>query len=125
MPLFAVGALLAGLAVGLGAFGAHALADVLTAARLNTYETATRYLFMHATAIMLCGMAVKVWPEKVRDWNKAAWCFMTGIALFSGSLYVLIATDIRILGAITPLGGIFFLAGWLLLARAGWSLKST
>jgi len=119
MPIFTLGAFLAALSVGLGAFGAHALADVLTEARLNTFETSTRYLFMHALALLLCGMAMQVWPDRVRAWQRAAWCFLAGIGLFSGSLYALVATDIRILGAITPLGGVCFIAGWILLARAG------
>lgn len=108
--------------MGLGAFGAHALADVLTEARLGTYDTATRYLFMHAIALMLCGMAVRVWPESLRFVTQAGVCFLGGIAVFCGSLYLLIATDVRLLGAITPIGGVAFIAGWLLLARAGWNV---
>lgn len=119
MPFFAIGALFAGLSVGLGAFGAHALADVLSEARLGTYDTATRYLFMHAVALMLCGMAVRMWPEVQRPVTRAGFCFLGGIAVFCGSLYLLIATDVRMLGAITPIGGVAFIAGWLLLARAG------
>lgn len=105
---------LAMLAVALGAFGAHALEDRITPERLGTYETAVQYQFYHAIALFLTGLTARGRKEQ----TSLVWAgrlFVTGVVLFSGSLYVLVATGIGWLGAITPLGGICFILGWILL----------
>jgi len=116
--LFAVlGALAAGLAVALGAFGAHALRARLTPETLATFETGVRYHMYHALALFAVAIVVGKWPSST--WAAAAgWLFVVGILIFSGSLYLLAVTGIRWLGAITPIGGVAFLAGWACLALA-------
>jgi len=120
--IVALGALLAGAAVALGAFGAHGLRSRVTPEALAVYETAVRYHFYHALAIALVGVvatqAAQTPDLPARSFGVVTLCFAVGIALFSGSLYVLTFTGMRWLGAITPLGGLLFLAGWALLARA-------
>jgi uncharacterized membrane protein YgdD (TMEM256/DUF423 family) len=111
--LFAVGAVLAGIGVAFGAFGAHALEARLTAERLQTFETAVRYQMLHALAILAAAL---LGGERA---SLAGLLFVAGIALFSGSLYLLVLTGVRWLGAITPLGGVAFIAGWGVLAVAG------
>lgn len=106
-------------AVALGAFGAHGLSAYLTRYELaNTFETAVRYHMIHALAIFVAAWAVDKWAGTLPVW--AGYLFVAGIFLFSGSLYLLVATRVRWLGAITPLGGIAFLTGWLLLFIAAW-----
>ena len=112
--LFAVGALLAGIGVVFGAFGAHALEARLTAERLATFETAVRYQMLHALAILAAAL---LGGERAA---LAGLLFLVGIALFSGSLYLLVLSGVRWLGAITPLGGVAFIAGWGVLALAGY-----
>lgn len=108
------GAVLAGLAVAIGAFGAHALRPLLEEhARTATFELAVRYQFYHAFAILFSGVLMFNFPS--RHVGRAAVCFAAGIVIFSGSLYTLSLTGIRALGAITPIGGLLFIAGWLLL----------
>ena len=108
------GAVAAGLAVALGAFGAHALADRVTPTRLETFKTGVLYHMMHALALLAVSWASAQWP----GWpvQTAGYLFVAGIVLFSGSLYVLVLTDTGWLGAITPLGGVAFIVGWGLLA---------
>jgi len=109
------GALLAGIAVICGAFGAHFLKERLTAESLQTFETAVRYQFYHAFALLITGMLYKEFPGASLKWS--GYFFITGIILFSGSLYVLCGVQsMRWIGAITPLGGLCFIAGWVLLA---------
>ena len=105
-------ALLAGLAVALGAFGAHAMTGHYDARALQIFETAVRYQMYHALAVGLCA----VLGLHGRRTGKAAVCFVLGIVLFCGSLYGIVFLDARWLGAVTPIGGLAFLAGWLLLA---------
>ncbi len=95
------------LAVGLGAFGAHALKARLAPDMLAVWETAVKYQVYHALGLLLLAA--------LRGPSKAAWCFAAGTVLFSGSLYLLAFTGVRKLGAVTPLGGALFLAGWLIL----------
>lgn len=115
--ILAIGALSAFMAVALGAFGAHGLKTILTEAQLGTYQTAVEYQFYHALALLLVAAISFQFPAATAlKW--AGILFMTGIILFSGSLYLLVFTDIKILGAITPLGGLAFLAGWLFLTFA-------
>jgi len=103
------------LSVAAGAFGAHALKARLPADLLAVFETGARYQMFHALALF--GVAMLALAG--RPANAAGWCFLGGIVLFSGSLYALALSGIRPLGAITPLGGLAFLAGWfLLLLRA-------
>ena len=110
------GSLNAFLAVALGAFGAHGLKHLVTEAALQTWNTATQYHFYHALALILIGMLIKDYPKA----NISGRLMLAGIFLFSGSLYMLALTQIKILGAITPLGGVCFLLGWLWLAKTLW-----
>jgi uncharacterized membrane protein YgdD (TMEM256/DUF423 family) len=112
---FVAGCLMAMIAVMAGAFGAHALEGRVTPERLQTFETAARYQMYHALALIMCAWAVTQWPG-VPGMHWAGFTFLAGILLFSGSLYLLVLTDTPWLGAITPLGGAAFIAGWLLLA---------
>ena len=108
------GVTIAGLAVAIGAFGAHALRPLLEAhGRVETFELAVRYQFYHSFAIIFSGMLMYHFPS--RHINRAVICFLFGTIVFSGSLYVLSATGARWLGAVTPIGGVLFIAGWLLL----------
>lgn len=111
---FALGAGLAFIAVAAGAFGAHALAARLTPDRLATWETAARYHMYHALALFVVAWASSRWPGGTV--NVAGWLFVVGILIFSGSVYALALGSPRWFGAITPLGGVCFLAGWALLA---------
>lgn len=114
-PLIALGAVNAALSVAAGAFGAHGLRDRLEKPALEIFETAARYHMYHALAMVLVGVIA------TRRTATAGWLFQAGIAIFSGSLYALALTDVKVLGAITPLGGVAFLAGWSWLAYAVWS----
>jgi uncharacterized membrane protein YgdD (TMEM256/DUF423 family) len=112
---FAVaGALSAFIAVAAGAFGAHALRSRLAPDFLAVFETGARYQMYHALALIAVAWATTRWPSApVRS---AGWLFVAGTVLFSGSLYLLALTGTRWLGAITPLGGVLFLGGWIALA---------
>ncbi len=120
--LIAIGSVLGGLAVALGAFGAHGLRDILAPSALETFETGVRYQFYHAVAIILAGLVLGRYPS-AKLANTAGWLFMVGVAIFSGSLYLLTITGMRWLGAITPIGGVAFIAGWACLALAVWRSK--
>ena len=112
-----LGSLFAFIAVGAGAFGAHALRARLTPELLAVWETAARYQMYHALALLGVALAASRWPAG--GWSAPGWLFTAGIVIFSGSLYVLALSGVRWLGAITPIGGVAFLAGWALLALAG------
>ena len=113
---FAAGAGLAGLGVLLGAFGAHGLRERLTPDLLAVYETGIRYHLIHALGLLAVAWASERWANA---WVGAAgWLFVAGIVVFSGSLYLLAVTGTRWLGAITPIGGLCFLAGWAALTAA-------
>lgn len=101
------------LAVGLGAFGAHALRARLSPDLLFVFETGVRYHFYHALALFAVAWLSERHPGPLV--HGAGWAFVLGIVVFSGSLYLLSATGVRWLGAITPIGGVAFLLGWLLL----------
>jgi uncharacterized membrane protein YgdD (TMEM256/DUF423 family) len=108
-----IGSLSAGLSVIAGAFGSHALAPVLREQMFATFETAVRYHMYHALAIIGLALALRSSdPTKVRGFQTAGWLFVGGTLLFSGSLYLLALTDARWLGAVTPIGGLMFIAGW-------------
>jgi uncharacterized membrane protein YgdD (TMEM256/DUF423 family) len=114
-----LGAFNAFLAVGLGAFGAHGLKGRLSEHLLEVYHTGVEYHMYHALGLALVGAVAHWLPDSVAlRWS--GWAMLTGILLFSGSLYALSLTGIRGLGAITPLGGTAFLAAWLLLAVAAY-----
>ncbi len=101
-------------AVSAGAFGAHALRERLSTRAMEIFELASRYQLIHALAILACA-AIVVRTESLAA-NAAGWCFVCGTVIFSGSLYALALSGISKLGAITPIGGLLFLAGWALLA---------
>lgn len=109
-----LGALFAGLAVAAGAFGAHGLEGRVSPDRLDTFQTAVTYQMYHALALLIVGWAVSQGWSPLIHW--AGYCFLAGIIVFSGSLYVLVLTDTSWLGAVTPLGGAAFIAGWILFA---------
>jgi uncharacterized membrane protein YgdD (TMEM256/DUF423 family) len=113
---FALGAVFAFIAVAAGAFGAHALRARLALDLLAVFEVAVRYQMYHALGLIACAWAVTRWPGALAA--AAGWLFVTGIVVFSGSLYALSLSGTRWLGAVTPLGGLAFLAGWLCLAAA-------
>jgi uncharacterized membrane protein YgdD (TMEM256/DUF423 family) len=113
-----LGSAFAMLAVAAGAFGAHALRDRLPDTMLAIFETGVRYQMYHALALLVTALLVARAPSAAAV--AAGWLFAAGIVVFSGSLYVLVLSGVRWLGAITPLGGLAFLAGWVLLAWAGW-----
>jgi uncharacterized membrane protein YgdD (TMEM256/DUF423 family) len=113
---FALGCLSGFLAVALGAFGAHALKGRLDADMLATFEVGVRYQMVHALALLAVAWACTRWPGTLV--NASGWLFVAGSVIFSGSLYALSLTGLRWLGAITPLGGLGLLAGWLCLAWA-------
>ncbi|HRH33899.1 MAG TPA: DUF423 domain-containing protein [Catalimonadaceae bacterium] len=116
------GSLLGFLSVALGAFGAHAFKDFLSSTnRLGTYETAVHYQMSHSLALVLVGILYHIFPQQNFSWP--AIFLAVGILIFSGSLYLLCATGIKWLGAITPIGGLSFLAGWLLLAWKVYKLQ--
>ena len=107
-------AFVAALAVILGAFGAHALKEKLSAEQLQIFETGVRYQFYHAFALLTVGILYKDFSSKLLQW--AGTLFICGIILFSGSLYVLTGVQsMKWIGAITPFGGLCFIAGWVLL----------
>jgi uncharacterized membrane protein YgdD (TMEM256/DUF423 family) len=116
--LFAgLGALAAGSAVALGAFAAHALRGRLGTDALATFEIGARYQMYHALALLAVALARPRWPAA----GVAGWLFVLGIVLFSGSLYGLALGGPRWLGAVTPAGGLAFLAGWAVLAWLAWA----
>lgn len=110
------GSVLAGLAVALGAFGAHALRTTLSPEDLAIFETGVRYQMYHAIGTLFAAWRTSHAPDSSA--RLAGWLFVGGSVVFSGSLYLLVLTDVRWLGAITPIGGGAFLAGWLALAAA-------
>ncbi|TVY10405.1 DUF423 domain-containing protein [Paenibacillus cremeus] len=114
----AIGSICGFLAVALGAFGAHALKGMLAPDMLEVYQTGVHYHMIHALALVAIGLASSVLPRSSGHLRRAGWSMLIGILLFSGSLYVLSVTGIKVLGAITPLGGLAFLFGWLSLALA-------
>lgn len=117
-PALVAGCLFAGLAVALGAFGAHALKAVFSPQQLSIYDKGVTYQFYHSLALLAAGILFSSFPFAGVRW--AAWLFMAGIVLFSGSLYVLAGLQSKGMsigpaGIITPIGGLCFIAGWLVL----------
>ncbi|HEY4101336.1 MAG TPA: DUF423 domain-containing protein [Gemmatimonadales bacterium] len=114
-----VGATFGALAVMLGAFGAHALRARLSPGDLEIFETGVRYQMYHAFALFAAAWLIS---RQAPSAAMAAWAFIGGVIVFSGSLYLLVATGHRWLGAITPIGGLAFIAGWILLGMAAMKL---
>ena len=116
---FVVAALLGGAAVGLGAFGAHALRGRIDERLLASYQTGVSYMVYHLLALFVVVLALGRWPaSSLPVWS--GWLFVAGILLFSGSLIGMAFTGQRWLGAITPIGGVAWIVGWLLLAVIAW-----
>ena len=111
-----IGAVSAGLGVAAGAFGAHALRARLEPRLLEVFETAVRYQMYHALALLAVAWVASRVPGSMS--TAAGWLFVAGTVIFSGSLYAMVFTGIRALGAITPIGGVCFIAGWVCLALA-------
>ena len=114
-----LGALSGLLAVAFGAFGAHALRGRLDDYAMGVFETAVQYHFYHALALVAVGLLALHQPQAALL-RSSGWLFLLGLVVFSGSLYALSLSGIKWLGAITPLGGLAFIAGWGCLAAAGW-----
>ena len=113
---FILGAVSAAISVGTGAFGAHGLKARVAPEMLAIWETASRYQMYHAFGLIVTGWMASRWPSGAS--NAAGWLFVAGTVIFSGSLYVMTLTGIRWLGAITPIGGVAFIAAWIVLAWA-------
>ena len=107
---FALGSGLSLLGVVFGAFGAHTLKSKISPEMLETFEVAVRYQMYHSLGLIAAAWAVSQWQNQLTA--ASGWCFLAGILIFSGSLYVLSLTGIRWLGAITPIGGLAFIVGW-------------
>jgi uncharacterized membrane protein YgdD (TMEM256/DUF423 family) len=118
---FALGAVFALIGVATGAFGAHALKSRLAPDLLAVFEVGVRYQLVHALALLAVAWAATRWPGRAA--TLAGWFFSAGIVLFSGSLYLLALTGTRSLGAITPIGGVAFIAGWACLAWSAWAAR--
>lgn len=113
-----LGTVFAGIAVAAGAFGAHFLKHVVDPPMLAVFETAARYQMYHALGLCILAWAIGRYPDQ--NLKPVGWLFVTGILLFSGSLYALALSGVRWLGALTPLGGIAFITGWGFFARGVW-----
>lgn len=114
-----VGALLAGISVAIGAFGAHGLKSMVTPERLQVFEIGVRYQMYHALALLFVGWTMRTASV---DLSLVGWLFIAGIALFSGSLYILVLGDFARLGMVTPLGGVAMIAAWVILAYRLWRI---
>jgi uncharacterized membrane protein YgdD (TMEM256/DUF423 family) len=122
--LLLMAGILGGTSVAAGAFASHALRGSLSERALEIFETAARYQLSHALALGLVAVLMMQGEvQTIAPLTAAGIAFLAGIAIFSGSLYALSLTDIRILGAITPLGGVALLIGWAALAWAGWQWR--
>ncbi|MFM8707054.1 MAG: DUF423 domain-containing protein [Planctomycetia bacterium] len=122
------GALLGGLGVAAGSFGAHGLKALLDATgRADNWETAVRYCLFHALALLVIAVAAALpqpGPAAQGLLKAAGWCFLVGTAIFSGCLAALALSGVRILGAIVPIGGLLLLVGWALVAAAALTIKT-
>ncbi len=119
LKLFVIlGSLNALLSVALGAFGAHGLKDKLTVKMLETYQTGVHYHMIHSLGLIFIAILADKLEGSLTTWS--GWLMFAGIVLFSGSLYILSISGVKWFGAITPLGGVAFIAAWLLLALSAW-----
>lgn len=107
------------IAIGAGAFGAHGLKAVLSPDMLAIWNTAVTYQVMHALGLLVVAVLLAKWPGKLL--STAGWLMFAGILFFSGSLYALALSGMRILGAVTPIGGVLFMAGWVLVTI--WAMR--
>ena len=112
----AIAAIFLALAVGLGAFGAHGLRSRLNPEMMDIYKTAVLYHFLHALGMLIVSVLPKTGTLSEAGADTICWLLLAGILIFSGSLYLLALTGTRALGAITPIGGVAFIAAWVLLA---------
>jgi uncharacterized membrane protein YgdD (TMEM256/DUF423 family) len=113
-----IGALSACIGVAAGAFAAHGLKSRMNIEMLSVFEVGVRYQMYHAFALLATAWVLSKWPSSLV--TAGGWLFIVGTLLFSGSLYLLSVSGIRWLGAITPFGGLAFLAGWICIARGVW-----
>ena len=116
-----IGAVSAAISVAAGAFGAHSLRQTIEPSLLDVFETGARYQMYHALALVGVGLVASRWPSSLL--TSAGWLFVAGTVLFTGSLYAMTFTGLRVLGAITPLGGLCFIGGWICLAVAAARIK--
>ena len=116
-----IGALSGAISVAAGAFGPHALREKVEPRLLEVFETAARYQMYHALALIAVGLVAARWSSGLT--TSAGWLFVAGTVFFSGSLYAMTFTGVRALGAITPIGGVCFIAGWVCLALAAAKLR--
>ena len=120
---FIIGAVLGGLVVAIGAYGAHGGHEILVKHNaLNTFSKAVRYQMHHAIMLVIVALAMDAWKEQTKLLNLAGWLFLAGIVFFSGSLYIIAFAQVK-MGYITPLGGTAFVAGWFVLACAAYKAK--
>ena len=119
---FVLGSVFALVGVAAGAFGAHAMRGVIAPDLAAVFETGVRYQLVHALALLAAAGAAARWPGRAP--TAAGALFVAGIVLFSGSLYLLALTGVRMLGAVAPFGGVAFIAGWACLAWSAWSARS-
>lgn len=118
-----LGTVFAASGVAAGAFGAHALKSLLDTSMLQVFDTATRYQMYHAFGLCIVSWAIERYPQQRLE--KAGWLFTIGILLFSGSLYVVSLGGIKWMGAVTPIGGLAFFAGWIFLGWRIWRDRRT
>jgi len=109
------------LGVMVGAFGAHALKTKLSGEMLSVFEVGVRYHMYHALALLGVAWAVTQFPHSLVP--ASGWCFVAGTVIFSGSLYALALTGVKLWGAVTPIGGLFLLCGWAMLALGAWKSR--
>lgn len=117
-----VGAILGFFSVGLGAFAAHGLRRRITADRVTIFQTGVQYQMVHALAILITALWMSIGGDITVE-GDAEWAFLIGTLIFSGSLYGLAVTDRKWFGAIAPLGGVLFLAGWALLVGSAFASR--
>jgi uncharacterized membrane protein YgdD (TMEM256/DUF423 family) len=120
---FISGAILAGLAVAIGAYGAHGGAKYLNGETVITFGKAVKYQMHHALALLVVAFAFAQWPDQSKILTIAGYSLLSGIILFSGSLYIIVFANIK-MGYVTPLGGTLFVVGWFSLAYAAWKAKN-
>lgn len=118
-----IAAIFGGLSVAAGAFASHALKEKLSERAIQIFETAARYQMYHALALLLVALILSRNDFSQPALVAAGWAFIIGVVIFSGSLYALSLTDVKVLGAITPIGGAAFIAGWIALAIAALNFK--
>jgi uncharacterized membrane protein YgdD (TMEM256/DUF423 family) len=117
---FIIGSVFAGFCVAAGAFGAHGLKKLVPPEMLDTWDKAVRYQIYHALGLLVVAWAITYWPSQARSFVLGGGLFLGGIILFSGSLYLLVLSGTKWLGAITPFGGAAFVAGWLCMLLGSW-----